>query len=158
MGMIGMYYAFEQNVIDQIAEGTVELDDLFPFTGPELDIDKTWQVIQFIVCQQAFDGTGPSRYVVPMINEQHLNFGDYAAFYLHADQVKQAAQVIADWQPEQLRERCDVKAMLEDAVYPLMEEEDTEELLNYITPHFQALQTFYQERAAADQGLVFAIV
>jgi len=96
-------------------------------------------------------------YVVPMTLEQGIDFGDVAAFYLRSEQVAEALQAIAELDEAQLRMRYDFPAMVEDQVYPIVSDEDEDELFAYLLHHFNAIRRFYSQTAAEGKGFIFYI-
>ena len=157
MGMIGYYFAIDDKLIQQVSAGEMKLQDLDPSDYSGLDIDKSWEALHYLLCGDIADGGPPLGYVVPMTLEQGIDFGDFAAFYLRAEQVAEALQAIAELDEAQLRMRYDFPAMVEDQVYPIVSDEDEDELFAYLLHHFNAIRHFYSQTAAEGKGLIFYI-
>jgi hypothetical protein len=157
MGMSGNYFAIEDKLVQQIAAGEIALEDLNPDDYSTLDIDKSWQAIHYLLCEDIADGEPPLGYVVPMMDDQGIDFGEFGAFYLRAGQVAEALQAIADMDEALLRSRYDFAAMVRDQVYPIVSGEDAEELFTYMLEHFKAIRHFYSQTATDGKGLIFYI-
>jgi len=158
MGMIGSYYAMDNDQIHAIAEGTLDLEQLTPEPTATLDIDKSWQIINYLLCGNIIGGEPPLGYIVPMLGENLLDFGDFGAFYLYHKQVVEGYNAVAALTKEDVLARYDFKAMQQDGVYPITEEEDSKELFDYLYTHLNAIQSFYQKAAADGHGVVFYVL
>lgn len=66
MGMIGYYIALPEEEIQQLAARTKMLEDMDPYNRENLDIDKSWQALYYLLCEDICDGGPPLGYVVPM--------------------------------------------------------------------------------------------
>lgn len=157
MGMSGFYFAIDDKLVQQISAGEIQLEDLDPNDYSGLDIDKSWQAIHYLLCGDIAEGEPPLGYVVPMTDDQGIDFGEFGAFYLRPEQVTEALQAIAELDEAQLRMRYDLPAMVVDQVYPIVSDEDEDELFAYILEHFNAIRHFYSQAAAEGKGLIFYI-
>lgn len=157
MGMSGCYFAIDDKLVQQIATGETELENLNTNDYPGLDIDKSWQAIHYLLCEDIAEGEPPLGYVVPMTTDQSIDFGEFGAFYLRAGQVEVALQAMAELDEVQLRLRYDFPAMVEDQVYPIVSDEDEDEFFAYMLEHFNEIRRFYSQTAAEGKGLIFYI-
>ncbi|GGG53355.1 YfbM family protein [Paenibacillus radicis (ex Gao et al. 2016)] len=157
MGMIGRYFAIDDTLVQQVTEGKAELHNLNPDDYPNLDIDKSWEAIHYLLCKDISDGEPPLGYVVPLLTSQHLEYGAFGAFYLRAGQVAEAHQAIAELDEGQLRLRYDFQAMVKEEIYPFVEDEDEDELFAYVLQNFEEIQRFYSQAAAEGKGIIFYI-
>jgi hypothetical protein len=116
-------------------------------------------LIYYLLCKDIADGDPPLGYVVPMTADQNVDFGEFGAFYLRAEQVAEALQAIAELDEPKLRAQYDFPAMAEDQVYPIFspEDEDEDELFGYILENFNEIRRFYTQVAAEGKGLFFYI-
>lgn len=158
MGMSGYYLAIDDKLIQQIAAGETVLEDLNPNDYPALDIDKSWQAIHYLLCEDFAKGEPPLGYAVPMTDDQGLDFGEFGAFYLRAGQVAEALQAMAELDENLLRSRYDFPSMVRDQVYPVVSDEDEDRFFVYILEHFNAIRGFYSQAAAEGKGLIFYIL
>lgn len=157
MGMSGYYFAIDDKLVHAIATGETALEDLNPDDYPGLDIDKSWEVIHYLLCENIAEGEPPLGYVVPMLTDQSIPFGDFGAFYLRAGQVSEAHQAMAELDEAQLRLRYNFQAMVEEQIYPIVSDEDENELFAYMLQHYNEIRRFYGQTAAEGKGLIFYI-
>lgn len=99
MGMYGYYFAIDDKLVQQIATGEIALENL--------------------KIEDYLEGEPPLSYVVPMTTERGIDFGSFGAFFLRAEQVAPALQIISELNEAQLRLRYDFPTMIKDEVYPL---------------------------------------
>ncbi len=127
MGMSGLYIALEEPVLRQVIEDEIDLHDIDPSEGDNLDIDKTWQAIYFILCGEMGVGEPPLGYVVPMLDDQMLSFGEMGSFYVLPDQVAEAAAAIASLKEEDVRSLYRFEDMVASEIYPIVSDENEQE-------------------------------
>lgn len=157
MGMIGYYVAIPDEQIKLLAQGELKLEVLDPYALEQLDIDKSWQGIHYLLCQELDNGEPPLGYAVPLLDNQGLEFGDFGAFYLTPEQVAEAAAALAQLSESALRDRYDFAEFAREQIYPLIEGEDGGEFLDYLLSHLVNLQVFYRQAEAEGNGIVFYI-
>ncbi len=160
MGMLGHYTAVDNEIIRRLTEGQELLEDLEIELENEdqLDIDKSWQGIHYLLCGSIDDGAPPLGYVVPMLDEQNIEFEPFGAFYLHPAQVAEASQAISGLTEERAKELYAFDKMVEDAVYPIVEGEDGAAFFDYIWTYLREIKQFYTQASAEGKGLIFYIM
>ncbi|KMZ40970.1 MULTISPECIES: YfbM family protein [Bacillales] len=157
MGMCGNYMIANDEMIDSWIAGTIDLYEVELKEEDMLDIDKTWQAIPYTLCGELMDGEPPFCYVVPLLTDQAVEFGEFGAFYLHSEQVKAAYAAIANMSESALKEKYHFPTLVENDVYPLHEGDDAEGFFAYMWHHFQSLQAFFKRAAEQEKGLIFYI-
>lgn len=158
MGMSGNYIAMYNTAIEGIMSGEILLNKLNPDDYYKLDIDKTWEAIHFMLCGERFDGEPPLGYVVPMLLDRNVDYGEYGAFCVLAEEVSEAYEQIANMDKEQLRQRYDFPAMEQQQIYPIIEDEDGDELFEYIWSHFTSIQAYFKEVVKQGKGIIFYVL
>ena len=157
MGMLGSYTAIENSMLNQILNG--EESD----TGFEkcqyLDIDKSWQLIHFLLCKNTENGKPPMGYVVPMSDENELDFGysDARIFYLTKQQVKEASDYLNSLSDDTLKNMYDFKEMQENGVYPIDKNEPDTGLYEYIYFYLTAVRKFFLQTAEKEYAIIFSV-
>ena len=73
MGMAGNYVAVEDLLLGQIINGDKDIFEIDPAQCQSLNIDKSWQAIQYLLCKDVDGGELPMCYVVPIRDENELN-------------------------------------------------------------------------------------
>jgi hypothetical protein len=160
MGMTGNYVAVDESVLQQIRSDPAGLRDI-DFDGyPGLDIDKAWQAVHFLLCGVSVDGELPLGNVVPMRDENALGIeGEdfYGAFILSPRQTREVHEAIKNTGEEELRLKYNFARFVENAIYPVVEDEDANDFFDYICEHFKAIREFYESAAGNGQGIIFYI-
>ncbi|GBF74283.1 hypothetical protein PA598K_02619 [Paenibacillus sp. 598K] len=158
MGMIGIYVAISEEEARQLADGQLLPDDMELYErDDQLDIDKSWQAISFVLTGELAGGSPPLSYAVPTIGELLLDYGDYGAFYLLPAQLAEAAQALSEISEEEFHNLYVQHSPIEHQIYPVTEGEDPKELLDYLEHHFTALVAYYRRAAERGQGMLFYI-
>ena len=159
MGMTGNYVAVDNNTLQQIINNELDLLDIDSDEYPTLDIDKSWQAIHFLLCNEIAEGKLPFGYVVPMRNENVLDIEmDFGAFILNSEEVLKAYECIKNIKEEELRAKYDFKSFTENKVYPITEDEDMDDFFDYIYENFMSIQEFYKEASGSGKEIVFYIM
>ncbi|WP_208642738.1 YfbM family protein [Paenibacillus taichungensis] len=152
--MSGRYLVVTKELIESIKSGEVSVHDC----SIELDIDKTWQMLQFTLTGEVVEGQPPLGYVVPLSGEQYLgNYSDMDLFFLTNEQVLEAYMALEQLTPEELKKRFSLEQMAAEGVYPVMEDWDAEETFQEIVQTLNDVQALYQATAASGNGIVFYI-
>lgn len=160
MGMSGNYIAVEEAVLNEVLQGKTDILDIDLTASNCLDIDKTWQAILFLLCDEIADGEPPLGYVVPLRGENLIgDCGmDYGAFYLTANQVAEALVAIKPYTREQLLAQFDWSSFIEHDIYPVMADEDETQFFDYVYSNFEALKQFFINVQAEKKSVIFYII
>ena len=159
MGMIGNYVAVDDKLWQQIQNKEINIYEIESDEYPKLNIDKAWQGIFFVLCDDIYDGEPPFSYVVPFSGEI-IETDMIGAFYLNPAQVKEAYASIMDMTEEEFRAKFNFEALLEeDEMYPSFSEEEGADLVfQYLYANFKDIQEYYKEVTNKDMGLIFYIL
>ncbi|MFD0715308.1 YfbM family protein [Paenibacillus sp. GCM10027626] len=159
MGMIGCYVALDEKEINQLASAEIKLEDLDPYDREKLDIDKSWEAIHYMLCGDISDGEPPFGYIVPLGNDNYLEFAEFGAFYLKPEQVAEGYQAIKPLTRSDCLALYNFEAMLKDEVYPLFsgDEESGDQFFDYIFSYLEQIRNYFEKAVAAGQGIVFYI-
>ena len=162
MGMRGNYVAFEDSLFSQVLNGDKNIFDIDPGQCPCLEVDKSWQAIQYLLCKDIDGGEPPSGYVVPMRNENELNCGfDFGAFYITAKQVKEASDYLDSLDDNTLMDMYDFMLMKENRIYPLCGKEDASEagvFYEYIYSYFLEIRKYFKRMAEKEYAIIFYVM
>lgn len=160
MGMIGTYVAVDNDFLKRVLEGEQELEAILdedPY--PQMDIDKSWQAMHYLFCRDVYNGTPPAGFVVPMREDRYLDFdADFDAFYLKAEEVEEVCRYLDGLSDEDLKAMYDFPAMVKDEVYIVGEDDDPEDVFEYLTCHLTALKEFYRETVEENHAVIFYIM
>jgi len=128
-------------------------DSAFP-SNRHLDIDKTWQIIHFLLTGSAWEGEAPLRNAVlggSVIGDIDVGYGP--ARYLRPPEVSEVALALSAISPVMLWSRFDLKAARDNEIYPTgWEGNDTER--DYAMDYFQQLKTFFDEANKQNEAII----
>ncbi len=159
MGMIGTYIAVDDKLLQDIINEEVDILDLDEDNSLMIDIDKSWQAIHYLLCEDIDEGDLPMGYVVPLLEDNLMDCDlDYGAYYLNNDQVGVALDYLNTLDDETLKELYDFNAMVIAEIYPIVDDEDQDEFYDYIYDYLQNIKMFYQEVVARKMGIIFYVM
>ncbi|MDT0124756.1 DUF1877 family protein [Paenibacillus sp. RRE4] len=154
MGMSGRYVVVTDELVNSIQSGEVSVHDC----QVDLDIDKTWQMLQFTLNGNLVDGEPPLGYVVPLASQQYLgNYSDMDLFLINNKQVLEAYMALEQLTPEDVRMRFSLDKMLAEGVYPVMEGWDEEEIFQEIVQTIDMIQALFQVTVENGNGIIFYV-
>jgi hypothetical protein len=128
--------------------------------GEELDLDKSWQGIHFLLTGTAFEGEPPLDFIVRGGAEiADVEVGISPARVLSGDEVRAIADAIERVPPEELRKRFDPERMREEGIYPDIWDRDPadDDTLGYLIEHYTGLRAFVRRAADRGDGLIVTI-
>lgn len=155
MGMICYYFKTDGENVQKMRNGNAS-GVLFQREEEEnaLCIDKAWHAIHFVLTGNKFGGE-EENFLENLvfgglpINEEDLGYGP--ARLIGKETVEQLAEALACWDKSAFREHFHMKSLMENDIYPVMENEDEDGFFTYIWENFAALKDFIQQ--AAREGL-----
>lgn len=125
--------------------------------GPELDLDKAWHGIHFLLAGNAWEATGGAGEAVLGGEPVGDEAGYGPARLLGPEQVRTVAAALTPITVDTLRSRYDGPTLDAAEVYPhIWDEEDVFD--TYLAPNFTQLRTFYLAAADAGQAVLLAVV
>lgn len=129
--------------------------------GPvaDLDVDKAWHAIHFLLTGTSWEGEPPLNFVVSGGIELGEDLGYGPARGLTSDEVKSIAAALKAIPPESLRQRFDAAALTSAEIYPQIwdrpqEEDDTQ---GYVSDYYDQLRTFVLDAAVEGEALLVAM-
>nr|WP_296466470.1 YfbM family protein [uncultured Acetatifactor sp.] len=158
MGLIGIYIAIENFLLSQIINGEKSILEIDPTQCQPLDVDKSWQAIHYLLCKDIENGKPPMGYVVPIRDDNELDCElDFGAFYITAQQVKEATNFLNLLDDNVLENMYDFKSMQQNAVYPLHgkgNEMDTGGFYEYIYSYLIKLREYFNQTAEKGYAII----
>ncbi|SCW31754.1 protein of unknown function [Paenibacillus tianmuensis] len=174
MSMIGNYCKITKEQFDLLYQNKIAVSEFLYSDGghlsenDKLDIDKAWDIINFVLTGQSMMNMGehmenmnnlpPIFHIVlggKEISNEDIGYG--SARYLTNQEVKECYLSIKGMTKEDFQKRSDIEKMLENVVHPLMEDEDGEEVFEYSYHHFEALQSFFEQASSEDKYMLLYI-
>jgi hypothetical protein len=163
MSMIGYYRRLTSEELSQLIAGSSVSEFLYPDsdkepdTSRELDIDKTWHAIHFLLNDSAWEGEDPLAWVVlggELLGTEDVGYGP--ARYLLPEQVKSVAAALDEIPEWELRAKFDAERMNEEEIYPQSWAGESADM-DYIGEHYQYLVRFFREAANANDALLMYV-
>ncbi|ULO05913.1 YfbM family protein [Paenibacillus sp. 19GGS1-52] len=154
MGMTGQFIAVSSEVLQAIKSQELSIHSL----EVGLDIDKSWQALHYVLCGSIAEGEPPLGYIIPISSNYIGHLSDVEAFALNPGQIREALAAVEQITAAELREQYNFAEMVEQGVYPLTEDDDSEEFFDYIYENFVAIRDFYTLTAAEEQNIIFYIL
>src|SRR6185503_14516377 len=119
MSMICCLREADESQIDQLLSTPESIVALLEEDVDEVDLDKAWHGIHFLLTGTAWDGGEPLCYLVSGGEEVgDVDVGYGPARVLRPHQVAQWAAALTAIPADELRRRFDPQAMLKEKIYP----------------------------------------
>lgn len=131
-----------------------------PTEETEIDLDKAWHGIYYLLTGKADKGEAPACYLqeggVEIGKDYHDYVGAGPARTLSAQQTQAFHQHLSSLSEDMLRARYSKEAMKQFKIYPerFFESVEETEALAYLMEHFSNLKAFVAKAAAQQQGLI----
>ena len=120
----------------------------------DLDVDKAWHGIHYLLTGTADEGAPPLDFIVRggRIIGEDLGYGPPRGF--SPAEVKSIAAALADVSVDQLRSRYDQKKMQRLQIYPDIWRREPDEGLEFVMGYFDELREFIIGGAKEDEALI----
>ena len=146
----------DPDTVSTLLYGDLDDDDA-EMPEPELDVDKAWHAIHYLLTGTAWEiGEGAAAAILggTEIGED----GGYGpARLMSREMVRAIAAELDELDVEVLRARFDPAAIAAANIYPNVWDRGIEEFDEYLGPHYANLRRFYLTAAANDQAVLLAI-
>ena len=163
--MCGYYVAVNDAQLELIEDGEFSLYEFGDFEKPSemlLDIDKSWQVLYYILCGDIADGAAPMGYVVPMADDCYMGMEEmeFGSFLLSPQKVKEAYDYMQTLDKAKLKNMYNIDELVEEEVYPLSvadKADKGEEFFEYVYHYFEEIKEFYKKALEKQLSVIFYI-
>ncbi|HGM3508338.1 TPA: YfbM family protein [Clostridioides difficile] len=163
MGMIGCYTRIsEEDVLKlQQAEGNLQ-DFVFEdvHENSTINIDKAWHAIHFTLTGCSFEGDDDNIFSKLVLSGNIFMEidGEPPAMLITADDVKKLSEAMNNLEEQTFRKKFNISEMLENNIYPVMDDENEEEFFDYVWANLIELKKFIEEAANEGQAVIFCIM
>lgn len=135
--------------------GAAELDGFGPFA--ELDVDKAWHAIHFLLTGTAWQGDPPLNFVVTGGTELGEDLGYGPARSLTSGEVRSLAAALKAISPDSLLQRYDPAALTAAEIYPqIWDRPEEEDPRGYVSEYYDQLRSFVLDAAVEGEALLIA--
>lgn len=160
MSMIGCLRRVGEDELRAVLDDPESIFDLLDSEEGEIDLDKAWHGIHFLLTGTGWEGEGPLAFLVKggqEVGEEDVGYGPARAFF--PDAVAAIAAAIAPLTNDELTARYDTKRMTSLEIYPGIWDREDERASNleYLLDYFDTLRDFVKAAAAEHQGLLVYI-
>jgi len=165
MGMIGIFRRLADSDLTSLLDNPtlvhayLEQEEPAQGFGPfvELDVDKAWHGIHFLLTGTPWAGEAPWNFALAggsTIGDEEVGYGPVRGFT--SRQVRDIASALESLSPEELSQRFDPKAMMEAEIYPEIWDRPTEEddTRAYLTNYYGSLRDFIAGAAGSGEALL----
>ncbi|PFR20585.1 MULTISPECIES: YfbM family protein [Bacillus cereus group] len=153
MGMIGQYLLVTDEELSKLKNNELDIY----FKESDLDIDKSWQLLHFILCGEIGGGEPPLGHVVPL-NDSIIDNDSLGTFYLTASEVEEAYSAIQDLSADDFNKMYNFHDLMDEQLYPLVENDDSYEIFEYTYSYFLEIKDLYKQAVANKQSVIFFIL
>jgi len=136
-------------------------DFLYPEDGNfnseiEMDVDKAWHGIHYLLCGKQWDGDPPLSFIVcggTSVGDVDVGYGPARVYF--SNEVTEIANALEPINTDQLREKYNSEEFIENNIYPEKWEEPISECLdNYVLHYFNELKEFILKAKNSNQGII----
>ena len=126
----------------------------------EIDLDKSWHGIHYLLTKTAWEGEPPLSFLVlsgAEIGDIDVGYGPARAF--RSDEVRRIHEALQPINEETLRSRFDPADMMSLEIYPEIWDRDPadDDTFGYCAEYFDDLKNFLARTTEADLGLVISL-
>ncbi|WP_172194971.1 YfbM family protein [Saccharibacillus qingshengii] len=158
MGMIGYLKRVTEQALSSLIHGG---QDLYAYIhgeqGEELDLDKAWQGLHYLLCGDPYGGEGPLFDAImggkPLNPEEE---SEIIVRYLTPDEVRNVASALESVGPAELAKGFEPDDMNEAGVYPSPDWNEEGEL-DYLLGYYEPMREHYRAAAAAGEGMLLYV-
>ncbi len=143
----------EPRLIFDYLDAVEEAEGFGPFA--DLDVDKAWHGIHYLLTGTAWDGSPPLNFIVAgghQVGDEDVGYGPARGFY--PDEVKVLAAALDATEAKSLASRFDPDAMARAELYPDIWLQEGDEALEYLVDNLEALRDFVSGASKAGEGLL----
>jgi hypothetical protein len=159
MSMIGNLVRISSAQLDALLQAPHQITDFLYSekyqdnpASEHLDIDKTWQIIHFLLTGDPWKGEYPLGAVVlggTELGEEDVGYGP--ARFLRSDEVREVAEALGSISETELWERFSEERAAKADIYPQGWTNNDSE---YVLGNFTALKRFYSTASQAKQAVL----
>lgn len=163
MGMIGCYIRISEENVLKLQQAEDNLQGLVFGDMDEdntISIDKAWHAIHFTLTGCPFGGEDDNIFSkLVMSGNVFMEIdGEPPAMLITADDVKKLSEAMDSLEEQKFREKFNISEMLENNIYPVMDDENEEEFFDYVWANLIELKKFIEEAANERQTVIFYIM
>ena len=164
MDVFGKYYRLSVEIARMISKEDISISEYVSDDGTLrdescfLDINKSWQVIHFILTSRQDESESNcilSKVVLSnnFISKEDLGFGP--AMIVFEDEVKEISRLLKDISKNDFKTLFDFQLLVRKEIYPVNKTTDQFDFFDCLWKNFSSLKSFYRKASANKQCVVF---
>lgn len=163
MGMIGNFVRLPETDLKKLLADPGSIhgylypeDEDEPREVAELDVDKAWQGIHWLLTGTAWEGDGPEAFIIQggqQVGDEDVGYGPARGFT--AEEVRAIAGALRGLTSEILHARFDPQAMEAADIYPTgIWVDEGDEAFEYLDTYFEQLRSFVLGAAGEGEAML----
>lgn len=159
MSMVGNIRSCDDTAIDFVQMAPDSIVDILKcksiLVEPELSIDKAWQGIHFLLCDDPWEGKGPLSFILAggeSIGNVDVGYGPARSF--KSSEVKKIAKHLNKISADDLAKKCKPEKFTENSIYPNIWDEPNEVCFSYILDYYDELKDFVIQLSEDEKGMI----
>lgn len=159
MGMICSIFALDEKELSRINNDSDALMEFFEKADDQIDLDKAWHAIHFLLTGSAWQGDFPLNFILSGGRVLQTSDEESERYFSPAE-VSSINQALSHVTNEDLLNRYDAKKMTEADLYPSIWARPNEQEANrsYIAENFTSLKEFLIAQASRGKGMIVSIM
>lgn len=163
MGMIGCYTKISEENVFKLQQAEENLQDFVFEDSNEnstINIDKAWHAIHFTLTGCPFGGDEDNIFSKLVLSGNILMEidGEFPVMLITANDVKKLSKAMNSLEEQEFRKRFNINEMLENNIYPVMNDEGEDDFFEYVWANLIELKRFIQEASDDGQAVIFFIM
>jgi hypothetical protein len=162
MSMIGTFRALPDEELQALFADPTRVEQLLYTSlvggsngkGDEMDVDKAWHGLHFLLTDTAWEGDFPLNFIAAGGQEVGDDLGYGPARGLTSSDVQQITAALDPLTSEELRPRFDSRRMTELEIYPFGWSHDPDGELEYLLDFYAELRAFVRRTAEQSRALL----
>jgi len=162
MSMIGNFKSCSDDKLKDLLNNPSDIESFlypeeFDENDPtELDIDKAWQAIHFLLTDSPYEGDKPLNFITMggvEVGDFDIGYGPARAF--SSKEVKEIAKALENISGECLKKKFSPDVFNENGIYPDIWDEEVEECMDkYVINYYNDLKNFIKTTSDNSQALL----
>ena len=159
MSTIGNIRSCDDTAIDFVQMAPDSIADILKCKSilkeSELSIDKAWQGIHFLLCDDPLKGEGPLSFILAggeNIGDVDVGYGPARSF--RSSEVKNIAKHLNKISADDLAKKCKSEKFTENEIYPNLWDEPNEVCFSYLLNYYDELKDFVTQISEEDKGMI----
>ena len=161
MSMIGNFKSCSEEKLKELLEkpdsieGFLYPEEFVENDPTEIDLDKTWQAIHFLLTDSPWEGNGPLNFIMggKEIGDIDVGYGPARSFT--SEQVKEISAALEKVNESELKNKFSSDEFNENDIYPSIWDESVEECIEgYVLPYYRELKEFIKNASNSSQAII----